>query len=482
MKNSKYKYILSLLLLWCSIVSAESLFSRLAEKYEYTPKQLGACIVDLNRDSLLYGFNMDSLFLTASVAKLATGAMAAEAWGIQSTFENQIRYRGNFDRDSGIITGDVIFFSPADPGFTAERIWQLVQQLRMQGVVHIRGNLLLDDHFLQMQSHVPCFTDTISSYAYDAPAGALSANFNAVEIRVVPSDQVSKPPKVFVFPKIDGLYLSNNAISVQTGLQPRPRLLVYTAPEPHSTRVHVGGTIEVSGSSQVFYRKLWHTTPHFGGALAAQIAEGGILLDGNVMAVQQKVPQDSLSLLFSFDSQPLWHHIQSLFKYSNNVVAEMLFARLSATDSVAGTWGKSAEYAEQWWKNHQLADSVVQKNGSGMGSCCQMSPRHIVRLLRWVYHNKQIYPDYLAALSVAGKDGTLKDRFDGSPLAGIVRAKTGTLMSLGVSALAGYVLGAETTYGFCILMNAETISQMSHWSAQRYILENVFSKVTLAAN
>jgi D-alanyl-D-alanine carboxypeptidase/D-alanyl-D-alanine-endopeptidase (penicillin-binding protein 4) len=109
-----------------------------------------------------------------------------------------------------------------------------------------------------------------------------------------------------------------------------------------------------------------------------------------------------------------------------------------------------------------------------MGNQNRVSPRQVVSLLRHVWANRKDYaPDYVASLSTAGADGTLKSRFKYSPLKHVVRAKTGTLNSYGVSTLAGYVFLPQQTYVFAILINDPGTSQYSHWTAQEKILEAV---------
>jgi D-alanyl-D-alanine carboxypeptidase/D-alanyl-D-alanine-endopeptidase (penicillin-binding protein 4) len=59
-----------------------------------------------------------------------------------------------------------------------------------------------------------------------------------------------------------------------------------------------------------------------------------------------------------------------------------------------------------------------------MGNTNRLSASQIVELLDHVWSQKQYLPEYLSALSVAGIDGTLKNRFKKSPLKGLVRGKT----------------------------------------------------------
>ena len=79
-------------------------------------------------------------------------------------------------------------------------------------------------------------------------------------------------------------------------------------------------------------------------------------------------------------------------------------------------------------------------DGSGMSTYNRVSPRAAVTLLRW--GAKQTWgPAWRASLPVGGVDGTLKRRFGGTPLAGQVWAKTGTLNA--TNALSGYLRAAS---------------------------------------
>ena len=78
-------------------------------------------------------------------------------------------------------------------------------------------------------------------------------------------------------------------------------------------------------------------------------------------------------------------------------------------------------------------------NGSGLFEGNAIAPRHLVKLLGYVYQQPAVRHEYLAQLAVGGRDGTLRRRLRDLPEEGIVRAKTGTLND--VIALSGYVLG-----------------------------------------
>ena len=93
----------------------------------------------------------------------------------------------------------------------------------------------------------------------------------------------------------------------------------------------------------------------------------------------------------------------------------------------------------------------TSKNGSGLYNGNQLTPRQIVTLLDYMA-DRPTYPEFGAALAIAGQDGTLRSRLGKGPARGTLRGKTGTLND--VTALAGYL---ETRSGrrvaYAILIN-----------------------------
>jgi len=92
------------------------------------------------------------------------------------------------------------------------------------------------------------------------------------------------------------------------------------------------------------------------------------------------------------------------------------------------------------------------KNGSGLNDANRFSADQTNRLLSTMLGRFPLMPEYLSAMCIAGKDGTLRNRFEGSDAVGRLRAKTGTLEN--VSALSGYVqaVGGER-FVFSIMVN-----------------------------
>ena len=77
--------------------------------------------------------------------------------------------------------------------------------------------------------------------------------------------------------------------------------------------------------------------------------------------------------------------------------------------------------------------------GSGLSRRSRIRPRDLMRVLEGIHRDFAARPDLMAALPLAGVDGTLRRRFKRSRARGLVRAKTGTLSR--VSCLSGYAGG-----------------------------------------
>jgi D-alanyl-D-alanine carboxypeptidase/D-alanyl-D-alanine-endopeptidase (penicillin-binding protein 4) len=94
------------------------------------------------------------------------------------------------------------------------------------------------------------------------------------------------------------------------------------------------------------------------------------------------------------------------------------------------------------------------KNGSGLNDTNRFSARQLVTLLRAMWGRFPLSAEYVGSLPVAGRDGTLRWRMEGTDATGRLRAKTGTLVEGSVTSLSGYVqTTAGRTLAFAVLVN-----------------------------
>jgi len=458
--------------------SVQNAVGKIIMARNYQTASLGICIRDISRDSTIAVCNADSMFNPASVTKLLTAAVAFDHLGLGYLFTTRIFTDSVLQHDSGITVRNLYIQGGGDPGFTAERLWLFVEHLYHCGIRKITGDLVLDDFFFDSVAVGPGFDEDTTCKAYQSLICALSMNFNTVAVHCRPGPRVELPIAVDLFPEMSGLKVASLAITVPLSRKNEPE--IGTSFDSGTTLVTVKGAMGINEPGNYSFLKLWQTWEAFGDALLPLFARRGIVFQGKI--THGKVPSTiaTRTPFYEFPSEPLSESVNRMFKYSSNFTAEMLFKTLSARrDTVQGSWNRSTSLVNTWWKEHGLTGMPVIKNGSGMGNTNRVSPAHIVALLSYVWNQKTFLPDYLAALSTAGIDGTLKLRFVKSKLKGMVRAKTGTLNMYGVNSLAGYLLlPGSTTYAFAIFCNKTGHTQYEDWMMQEQILEKTVSVET----
>ncbi len=169
---------------------------------------------------------------------------------------------------------------------------------------------------------------------------------------------------------------------------------------------------------------------------------------GRIGLVQPYGEPDRVASLAKLTPPPLAEDVTVINKVSQNHHAELLLRRISrhgGSGSLAD--GLAAEQA-------LFAAAGVPRegydfsDGSGMSTYNRVSPRAAVTLLRWAAAQSWGQA-WFASLPIAGVDGTLQRRFVGTPLAGNLAAKTGTLNATNaISGMFRAASGRKLTFAF----------------------------------
>ena len=184
--------------------------------------------------------------------------------------------------------------------------------------------------------------------------------------------------------------------------------------------------------------------------LVAELVDAGIVLIGNV--IEGDTPIDANNILDRTHS--IDQILMKMMKDSDNLYAEALFYQLAAS---SGKHPASAQDARNVIKRLvrkiglNPADYIFA-DGSGLSLYNYVTAELEVEMLKYAYHNSNIFLHLYPALPIAGSDGTLKRRMKTTSAADNVRAKTGTLT--GVQSLAGYCTSPDNhTLCFAIINN-----------------------------
>ena len=184
---------------------------------------------------------------------------------------------------------------------------------------------------------------------------------------------------------------------------------------------------------------LYDNRDRFAQALRQALAEAGIAFDGTVSEGTMPHSLDTLcTRRHSLDAVLL-----PMMKRSDNSMAESVFYQIAAHSGKPRASRKEAAAAvHNLVRQLGLDPSHYQvADGSGLSLYNYVTPQLLGRLLRYAYAHDAIYRHLLPTLPVAGVDGTLRKRMQGTAAQHNVRAKTGTVE--GVSTLSGYCTAAN---------------------------------------
>jgi serine-type D-Ala-D-Ala carboxypeptidase/endopeptidase (penicillin-binding protein 4) len=158
--------------------------------------------------------------------------------------------------------------------------------------------------------------------------------------------------------------------------------------------------------------------------------------------------------LAATESAPVRQMARHILEVSDNEGAEVLARQIALAEGKTGSFEEAAATIEQLTKEEVAltqiptsgltsgptfgrgANGVSLADGSGLSRSNQVDPIWLAGVLAAANADPTM-ADLWLGLPVGGLTGSLADRFEGSPAAGLVRAKTGTLT--GVSAIAGTV-------------------------------------------
>ncbi|HEX2762883.1 MAG TPA: D-alanyl-D-alanine carboxypeptidase/D-alanyl-D-alanine-endopeptidase [Allosphingosinicella sp.] len=274
-------------------------------------------------------------------------------------------------------------------------------------------------------------------------ASALTVDDNELVLTVTPR-------RVGETPTIDGFAyftIENRAITVASG-----ETTLDFQRMPGSRAVRVTGTI-AAGSKKHELRLGIDDPAHYAAwRLKGLLEARGLRVTGEVQVrhrplsgfddpsrrgtVAARLPQRPASLA-RLIPPPLAEDIAAINKVSQNLHSDLLLRRVGLRIGT-GSIADGIAFVTSMLAKAGLARAHFDfADGSGMSTYNRVAPRGVVRFLGWT--QAQAWgAAWRATLPIAGVDGTLDDRFKGTPLEGRLFAKTGTLNA--TSALSGFLV------------------------------------------
>lgn len=403
----------------------------------------GIAVYDLNEKAFLYRHNAQRTYVPASNLKLFTTIAALDKLGPDYQWKTEVYASGRL-LPSGVLNGDLIVKGYGDPGLSVEDLQGIAAALKEKGLTQVNGDLLVDDSYFDDVRLGPGWMWDDEPYGYSAQLSALAVHKNSITVTVTPAKQAGEAPTLTMEPDTSYIRLVNNLKTVEGTTSE------VSVERPRGTNTVVfSGTIGIQ--AQPYQEDVTMEDPAL---FVAEVWKRQLAAAGITLRPQAKTAKTAVTTgvpLHTHLSKPLSELLVELNKESDNFYAEMLLKTLGATQKGEGSAKAGSEVVADVLKRAGVDAGYQQVDGSGLSRFNWITAEQMVKLLAFV--QEQEYRDALeTSLPIAGVDGTLKSRLQGTPAERNVIAKTGSMG--GVNSLSGYVTAKNGhKLAFSILIN-----------------------------
>ncbi|MET8340361.1 D-alanyl-D-alanine carboxypeptidase/D-alanyl-D-alanine endopeptidase [Streptosporangium canum] len=411
-----------------------------------TPARAGVVVKSAASGEELYAQDSGKVLTPASNAKLVTSAAAADTLGLDFRFTTSVLSTGR--RAGSALTGNLYLKGTGDPTLLAADYDALAARVAASGIKVVTGKLVADDTWFDSVRLGTDWAWDDEPYYYSAQISALTASpdtdydAGTVVVSVAPGDAAGKPAKVSTTPETDYLKIVNRAT---TG----------TETDVLIERQHSTNTVLITGTVADGYDE-WVTVDDPTGYVASlfrkALAKHGVRVLGST--AREATPAGATTVA-SRDSMPLSELLVPFMKLSNNMHAEILTKSIGRKVSGAGTWSAGLAAVTSFAQANGMP-TLRMRDGSGLSRADGLTPGGVTDLLL-ALRSKPWFSTWYGSLPIAGDPdrmvgGTLRSRMRGTPAAGNVHAKTGSLT--GVTSLSGYVTSADNEpLVFSVMLN-----------------------------
>ena len=436
-------------------------------------------IQQVDSPQTLVAHNATQAMNPASVMKLLTTYAALDLLGPAWTWKTTA-WIENVAVD-GRLEGNLYLKGSGDPRFAIEHLSGLLRQLRVRGIQHISGDVVLDRTAFKVPSIDPGAFDDKPMRPYNVGPDGLLINFRALRFTLQPDNG---KPRVLMETPSEGLRVDNQLRAGEGACGSNWKDLINTRliPENNGNRLEFSGSfsalcgekplnlspLPTEAQTSGLIRALWK---ELGGTLGGQVRTGNVAIGSKLVA--------------QHESPPLADAVRDINKFSNNVMARQVFLTLGNDapkevplgDTAPATAERSKQRITEWLNLRGMRfNELVLDNGSGLSRSERISADSLNRLLLDAWKNP-VMPEFISSMPIVGIDGTMKKRLNGSDATGRAHIKTGTLDS--VKSAAGYALDAQgRRYALSFFINhpraqagSAAIDALLLWVAQRRVGE-----------
>lgn len=409
---------------------------------------LGIVVVDLTSGDVLYRRNAERLFIPASNMKIFSEAAALMVLGPDYRFKNQLSMSAG-KIQQGVLDGNVYVQLSGDPSFNRNDLKMLLSSLKEWNINTIQGNVFIDSSLAGVNPYPPGWLTADLSYSYGAPNAPVVIDANRLTVTVNPGARVDDHAVVEVDDGGGAIILNNQATTKATN---KGCGLGFSLDKEN--HLIVRGCVGIGQWAVQQRMAIKNPLMYAQGMIKNQLAQNNIQLNGQVQL--GKAPVGSLLIATQY-SKHVSELMADTLKPSDNLYADSLY--LHAAAKLKGSplnWHAAQPVIKNFLQNQTGIDfsNAIFTDGSGLSRYSLVTPEQTISLLQFLYQRFPLSYEYISALPISGRDGTLQKRFKIPTQQGFVRAKTGTMT--GINSLSGYLYSANGhTLAFAMYINRQ---------------------------
>lgn len=383
----------------------------------------GISIESINNNQVLYQLNNNKYFIPASTTKLLITAGILVKFEPTFTINTPIYLQQELPN-----LNNLIIEGKGDPTFTKKQLEIIAQSLKNKGIKDINQLTLIDGYLSSPTTNYTWeFEDTYFYFA--VPINSLILENNTVNLTLNHGNINEKSSLVW------SDLLAGKQWNIENNVYTREKNIEYNitiSPLFAQSILKLTGNLPIDKKSNNWDLSIPKPADYFQDSLLEILNNYGITVKTTqIIDKKDNLSQNNRQLLLEIKSPILAELIKTTNQESNNLYAEVLlkylnnesFNEFESLSQIMNSMGISPD-------NYKL------KDGSGLSRHNLITPQTLVTLLK-VMNNSQYKDTFRNSLSIAGVNGTLKNRYQNTSIVNKLVGKTGTLT--GVSALSGYL-------------------------------------------
>lgn len=408
---------------------------------------IGICVMDLQSGKPVASYNLERQLIPASVMKLVTSAATLKHLSQNYHFRTRLKFTGSVDKN-GTLNGDIIVEGSVDPTLDSKHfadretfVASAVDNIKLWGIKAINGRIRPEE---KIQPHHAIPKDWLDEdVAEDYGAGVHSINYNDNLFSLIVDTSTGRAVVVDTVPHLSSIEIDNR---MTVGKRGRFSPIVHR--KKNSNKITLSGVIrQMQEPAEVIT-----TMPHPALGLCADLKE---TLEGEGIPVreQKTTASDSdATQIMSYESPAVPDILKSLLFRSDNMYAEAMQRKLG--ESLYGEPtrenGEKAvvKILNQW---NLRTNNVTIYDGSGLSRTNRLTPLFLASVLRAAARDWQTGELFPSLLPRCGQDGTVRNLLKGTPLAGHIALKSGSMT--GVRSYAGYYPAVNPRYAVVLMTN-----------------------------